>query len=161
VRRSRAACGCRKLLRGARPALPSPICSFTRARDYQIALSLARCVGSAVPNSIRVVPRGRLILVLDVPPVCRATGAAASLRAVEGDRDSCAAPPAAHASRLGPGGAESCDLLRGEFVFVQHSSEPVATAEAIELQRFTAWRRFVYRWWFRERWLLVDRAVSR
>jgi hypothetical protein len=58
-----------------------------------------------------------------------------------------------------PGGGEWSDLLCGEFVFVQHASEPVATAEAIELQRFTARRRFVYRWWFRERSLLVERPV--
>jgi hypothetical protein len=50
-------------------------------------------------------------------------------------------------------------LLRGEYVFVQQSSEPVATAEATELRRFAVRCRFVYRWWFRERWLLVERPV--
>jgi hypothetical protein len=34
-----------------------------------------------------------------------------------------------------PNGVSRSDRLRGEFVFVQQPAEPVATVEAIELQR--------------------------
>src|SRR6266542_3758144 len=67
------------------------------------------------------------------------------------------APPLSTRSMVSARGGE-CDLLRGEFVFAQQSAEPVATAEAIELQQLFARGWFVYRW-LREGWLLVERAV--
>ena len=67
------------------------------------------------------------------------------------------APPLSTRSMVSARGGE-CDLLRGEFVFVKQSAEPVATAEAIELQQLFARGWFVYRW-LREGWLLVERAV--
>jgi len=52
------------------------------------------------------------------------------------------------------------DWLGGEFVLVEQTAEPVATAEAIELQLFCARCRCSYRRWLRERRPLAERAVG-
>jgi hypothetical protein len=51
-------------------------------------------------------------------------------------------------------------VLRGEFVFVQQSAEPITTAKAIESQRFNHRRLFIGpRWRLRERRPLGEGAV--